>query len=92
MRWWAMEEIIDTLFLPTTQIAVIIALAEVIKSLGLDIKYIPLVDVVLGLASGIFVYWGTYDLTTSIMIGIIYGLSACGAFSGYKNLTKKGDK
>ena len=87
-----MEEIITTVYLPTTQIAVIIALAEILKNLGVDIKYIPVVDVLLGLAIGIFIYNGLYDFTTCVMIGIIYGLSACGAFSGYKNLTKKGDK
>lgn len=86
-----MDELISILFLPTTQIAVIMALAEIAKTLGVEKKYIPLVDLVLGLICGIFVYWGVYDFTTSVMIGTIYGLSACGLFSGYKNLTKKGE-
>lgn len=83
-----MDELVTALFLPTTQITIIIAIAEIIKNMGVDPKYIPLVDLILGLISGFVVYWGVYDFVTAMMIGVVYGLSACGAFSGYKNLMK----
>lgn len=87
-----MEELITSLFLPTTQITIIVGIAEIIKNIGVHPKYIPLVDLALGLISGFIVYWGVYDFITSMMIGITYGLSACGAFSGFKNIMKGSGK
>lgn len=82
--------LVNDLLTPASQIAIIIAISEVLKNAGLSPKYIPLVDLALGLMSGIFVYWGQYTFTQRVIIGLGYGLSACGAFSGFKNLTKGG--
>ena len=49
-------EIIEYLMSPVAQVALIIGLAEMIKGLGLEKRWIPLVDLALGLMSGIFVY------------------------------------
>lgn len=83
-----MDDVVEYLLAPTTQIALIIGIAEVIKKMGVNPKYIPLLDLVLGLISGFLVYYEDLGLTKSLMIGLMFGLSACGLFSGYKNLTK----
>lgn len=85
-----MEDLITLLLAPSAQVALVIGLAEVCKRLGLPSRFIPLVDVGLGLLSGVGVY-GTmgYDLMTSIVIGLAVGLSACGLFSGIKNVSGK---
>lgn len=86
----AANELISTLLTPVVQIALIMGIAEIIKKLGLDHKYIPLVDLALGLIAGLVVY--TVHLHFSpvegIVIGVALGLSACGLFSGVKNLTE----
>lgn len=87
------NELLTYLFTPVAQVAVIIGLAEITKRAGLDNRYIPMVDLVLGLISGIFVYGYIleYGIAEGIMLGIALGLSACGLFSGVKN-TLEGEK
>ena len=84
-------EIIEYLMSPVAQVALIIGLAEMIKGLGLEKRWIPLVDLALGLVSGVFVYHTAfnYGLIQSVIIGIALGLSACGLFSGIKNIAGK---
>lgn len=83
-------DLIGYLLTPTAQVAIIIGLAELIKKAGMDSKYIPIVDVVLGIISGIGVYGFAmgYGTVNGIMLGLALGLSACGLFSGVKNLTE----
>lgn len=87
------EDLISYLTLPVVQISVIMGLAEVIKYLGIDKKYIPLIDLILGLVCGVFVYEIIlgHGLANSIMIGVALGLSSCGLFSGIKSFIKKGE-
>ncbi len=82
---------INVLITPAAQIALIIGIAEVIKRLGLPKRWIPLIDLFLGLISGICVYGLhlNYDIVESIVIGLAMGLSACGLFSGVKNTIKE---
>lgn len=82
------QEIIAMLLQPAAQVALIMALAQLIKEVGLNAKYIPIVDVVLGLISGICVYGllQGMGIAYGIIIGLALGLSACGLFSGIKNL------
>lgn len=82
---------INVLITPAAQIALIIGIAEVIKRLGLPKRWIPLIDLFLGLISGICVYGLhlEYDIVESIVIGLAMGLSACGLFSGVKNTIKE---
>ena len=84
-------EIMEYLMSPIAQVALIIGLAEMIKGLGLEKRWIPLVDLALGLMSGIFVYHFvfSYGWIRSAVLGIALGLSACGLFSGYKNVIGK---
>lgn len=80
---------IEYLLTPVAQVALIIGLAELFKQIGLNKRWIPLVDLGLGLTSGIFIYGiaMSYGLLDGIIIGIALGLSACGLFSGFKNVT-----
>lgn len=86
-----MDELINYLLAPVGQVALIIGLAQLAKNLGLKPKLIPLFDVLCGLVGGILVYFieFNYDLIQSAMIGLAIGLSACGLFSGIKNVLKK---
>lgn len=85
------DELINYLFAPIGQVALVIGLSEMIKKIGFPSKYIPLIDVVLGLIGGLVVYGYSmgYGLIKGFMIGLAIGLSACGLFSGVKNLIEK---
>lgn len=87
-----MDELINYLLAPAGQVALIIGVAQLVKNLGLNAKYIPLVDVLLGLVSGLVVYGHEMKLglLRGVMIGLAIGLSACGLFSGIKNIVERG--
>lgn len=83
------NELINYLLSPVAQVGIIIAIAEIVKRLELfDSKYIPLVDLILGIVSGILVFGIMQGLGvgTGIMLGVALGLMACGLFSGVKNV------
>lgn len=78
---------IKNLLTPAMQVALIIGLAELAKKSGLPTKWIPVLDVVLGMISGICVF-GLYmgmGITEGLILGLTMGLTACGLFSGVKN-------
>lgn len=83
-----MDDITNNLVTPARQIALIMGIAEAIKKIGINSKYIPLIDLLLGLISGFLVYYEDLGLKKSLMLGLMFGLSACGLFSGFKNLIK----
>lgn len=85
------NELVRYLFTPVAQVAIIMAIAEVVKRLGLDKRYIPLVDVALGLAMGIGIYIVYFHMNPveGVLVGLALGLSACGLFSGTKNVIQK---
>lgn len=87
-----MDELIKYLFTPIAQIGLICGIAEVFKKFGVNKKFIPLIDIVFGLLSGLCVYTGAmgYSIIEGTVLGIALGLSACGLFSGIKN-TLEGD-
>lgn len=84
-------ELVNYLVTPVVQVALIMAVAEVIKKLGVKSRWIPLVDLGLGIVSGVVVFGISQgiDMVSAVLLGIALGLSACGAFSGIKNLTEK---
>lgn len=86
------EELIKYLLTPTGQIAIIIAFAEMIKKQELvPKKFIPLIDVILGIISGLVVFGYSMGLGAikGVILGLAIGLSACGLFSGIKNVKGK---
>lgn len=84
-------ELIEYLLNPVAQVALIIGIAEVFKRIGFKKKYIPLLDLVLGIIGGVLVYGLKlgYGVDTGIIVGIALGLSACGLFSGIKNVKEE---
>ena len=83
------EELLVYFLTPTAQVGLIIGLAELIKRLGLPSKWIPLVDVCLGLLFGVLVdgLLAGYGIAQGVFVGIALGLSSCGLFSGVKNVS-----
>ena len=89
-----MSELMEMLLTPAAQVALIIGLAELCKKVGVPTRWIPVIDLVLGLISGICVYGLMLDYTVAYgaIAGVALGLSACGLFSGIKNVAGIGGK
>lgn len=85
------DELIVELLTPASQVALIIALAEVCKKIGVETRWIPLIDIFLGLLSGVFIYGMMMKkgVANGLLVGIALGLCACGLFSGVKNVAGK---
>lgn len=79
-----MNDFVSYLLSPAVQVALIMGLAELWKRVELPKRWIPLVDLLVGLVFGFLVY-RDYGFVKALMIGIAEGLSACGLFSGIKN-------
>lgn len=86
-------DLLTYLVSPAAQVAFIMAIAELAKNYGFPTKYIPILDVVLGVLIGIAVHTLSQGLgvVEGIILGLAAGLSACGLFSGTKNVIKKED-
>ena len=84
------NELLKFLVSPAAIVALIIGLAEIFKQAGLPVKFIPIVDVLLGIVCGICVYglMLKLDIANGILVGVAMGLSACGLFSGVKNVVE----
>ena len=72
---------------PAVIIAVVLGLVEVVKRIGLPSRFCPLLAVVIGVLASFISPSGSIGLT--IMVGVIYGLSASGFYSGVKNTAGK---
>jgi hypothetical protein len=59
-------------------IPVIVFFEEIFKKLGLPNRYIPVVNLILGVSTGII--FNLDDIVKSITIGIVLGLSAGGFY------------
>lgn len=80
-----MEELLVYAGIPA--MFLIMGIAELIKGLGFNPKFIPVVNLILGLVAGIGL--NTDDVIKGTFIGLAVGLSASGLYSGVKN-TKQG--
>ena len=82
------DELINYLLSPVGLVALIMGIAELAKKLGCPNKFIPLIDFGLGLIGGITVFGIEmgYGIFKGVMLGLALGLSACGLFSGIKNI------
>ena len=80
-----MEELLVYAGIPA--MFLIMGIAELLKGLGFNPKFIPVVNLILGLVAGIGL--NTDDVIKGIFIGLAVGLSASGLYSGIKN-TKQG--
>lgn len=82
-------EILTYLISPVAQVSFIMAIAEIAKNLGLDSRYVPILDVVLGIIIGVLIFtvYQSMGVVEGIILGLAAGLSACGLFSGIKNVS-----
>ena len=85
------DELINYLLSPIGLTALVMGIAEMAKKCGLPSKWIPLLDLVLGIIGGIFVFGieMQYGIFKGVIVGVAIGLSACGLFSGIKNIIEK---
>lgn len=84
------SDLIVMIMNPAMQVAMIVGIVEVLKRVGFNKKALPIIDVVLGLVFGIVVYGYLQELGAiqGVLIGLALGLSACGLFSGIKNIAQ----
>ena len=68
-------------------VPIIVGLAEVGKRIGFPKKFIPVLDLALGLLAGFF-YVAPGDAREAALVGIALGLSASGLYSGVKNVAQ----
>lgn len=68
-------------------VAVIIGLSEAFKSIGVIKKWIPIINIILGIGAGL-AFMNTGDIKEAILQGLIAGLTASGLFSTVKNTTQ----
>ncbi|MES1919148.1 hypothetical protein MHBO_001012 [Bonamia ostreae] len=72
-------------------IALIVGLGEMFKKIGFPPKYLPLVDLGLGLVAGTLLIQPN-DIKSGIVQGLYIGLSASGLFSGAKHIAMSKEK
>jgi len=73
----------------TVMIGIIVGLSQIGKIIGLQTKYVPLLNVTLGIVLGVLFLDG--DIKTNVFQGIIIGLSASGLFDHTKMIKKDVD-
>jgi len=67
-------------------VPLIIGIIEVAKKIGLPIKLAPLVAIILGVAGAFLLENGA--ISQKILLGIVFGLSSSGLYSGGKAVIK----
>ncbi|MDM5191140.1 holin [Bacillus hominis] len=70
-------------------IGIVVGLSQIAKTIGLQTKYVPLLNLTLGIALGVLFLGG--DIKTNVFQGIIIGLSASGLFDHTKIIKKDVD-
>jgi len=70
-------------------IGIVVGLSQIVKTVGLQTKYVPLLNLTLGIVLGVLFLDG--DIKTNVFQGIIIGLSASGLFDHTKIMKKDVD-
>ncbi|RVU63646.1 holin [Bacillus thuringiensis] len=70
-------------------IGTVVGLSQIVKTIGLQTKYVPLLNLTLGIVLGVLFLDG--DIKTNVFQGIIIGLSASGLFDHTKIMKKDVD-
>ncbi|HDR7285512.1 holin [Bacillus pacificus] len=70
-------------------IGIVVGLSQIVKTVGLQTKYVPLLNLTLGIVLGVLFLDG--DVKTNVFQGIIIGLSASGLFDHTKIMKKDAD-
>ena len=72
----------------TVMIGIVVGLSQIGKTIGLQTKYVPLLNLTLGIMLGVLFL--SQDIKKNILQGMIIGLSASGLFD-HKKIIKKDD-
>lgn len=75
----------DVSFAGVAIVPLVVGLSEILKRFGLNIKFVPIVNLVMGLAIGILLLNPT-NIRAGMIQGLFIGLSASGLYSGVKNV------
>ncbi|AXO98657.1 holin [Bacillus thuringiensis serovar mexicanensis] len=70
-------------------IGIVVGLSQIVKKIGLQTKYVPLLNLTLGIVLGVLFL--DRDIKTNVFQGIIIGLSASGLFDHTKIMKKDVD-
>ncbi|MGH0448485.1 holin [Bacillus mycoides] len=70
----------------TVMIGIVIGLSQIAKTIGLQTKYVPLLNLTLGILLGVLFL--PFDIKMNVFQGIIIGLSASGLYD-HSKITKK---
>ncbi|MCQ0957463.1 holin [Bacillus cereus] len=70
-------------------IGIVVGLSQIAKTIGLQTKYVPLLNLTLGIVLGVLFLDG--DIKTNVFQGSIIGLSASGLFDHTKIIKKDAD-
>lgn len=70
----------------TVMIGVVVGLSQIAKKVGMQTKYVPLLNLTLGIMLGVLFL--SQDIKTNVFQGIIIGLSASGLFDHTKIIKK----
>ncbi|UNP84834.1 holin [Bacillus mycoides] len=70
-------------------IGIVVGLSQIAKTIGLQTKYVPLLNLTLGIVLGVLFLDG--DIKVNVFQGIIIGLSASGLFDHTKIMKKDVD-
>ncbi|PFL59829.1 holin [Bacillus cereus] len=70
----------------TAMIGVVVGLSQIAKTNGLQTKYIPILNLTLGIVLGVLFL--SQDIKMNILQGMIIGLSASGLFDHTKIMKK----
>ncbi|MDR4172138.1 holin [Bacillus nitratireducens] len=70
-------------------IGIVVGLSQIVKTVGLQTKYVPLLNLTLGIVLGVLFLGG--DIKTNVFQGTIIGLSASGLFDHTKIIKKDDD-
>lgn len=65
-------------------IPIIVAVVQAIKMVGLPNKFSPIASLGVGILIAFLFRHESYDLSQTILAGVIYGLGASGLYSGVK--------
>ncbi|MBU5486452.1 holin [Clostridium sp. MSJ-11] len=66
---------------------IVMALSEMFKRFGVSPKFIPVLNLLLGIVAGM-VYVSPQDTKTAVLSGIVIGLTSSGLYSGTKNISQ----
>lgn len=74
----------------TAMIGVVVGISQIVKTTGLQTKYIPLFNLTLGITLGVLFL--SQDIKVNLFQGMIIGLSASGLFDHTKIVKKDADR